>query len=417
MKRIFSVFLLTVFFLTAPPGLSFAQDPLVSSLAKNAGQGDTHAQIRLGTLYANCSGVPCDADRALTWLNKAADQGSAEAAYDIGNLYVSPTLLLHPGSSMQQDGKAAVKWWRKAAEQGYIPAQNKLGEIYESGMNVSDFSGKYRRQRDVVHADYAEAVKWYSTAATQGDIPSAAALGDLYAQGHGVPQDFVQAYVWYSRSASVSAARAHDLLNKMTPAQVAEGERLTKGWRPPSVALTQKASVPAGLLTNPFVRQARQANAGPAAQSPVIHTTWQTAVSGAGVGDRMPDGTLYLGKYRGVRWFVMDMDAKDQRGRNLLMDHDAAEKYAKNLKAHGHADWTIPDQDILQKMFGNRHKGSFTGTYDEQGNFSSGWYRSSTQNAKFTGNTIAQWFSNGNSGWVPKSGAFSVRCVRGVTEP
>ena len=417
MKRFFSVFLLTVFFLTAPSGLSFAQDLVASSLEKKAEQGDTRSQIRLGTLYANCSGVPCDADKALKWLRKAADQNSAEAAYDIGNLYVSPTLLLHPSSAVQQDGKVAVKWWRKAAEQGYISAQNKLGEIYENGLSVSDFNGKYRRQRDVVRADYDEAARWYSKAAAQGDIRSAAAMGDLYAQGHGVPQDFVRAYVWYSRSTSVSGTRAYELLNKMTPAQIAEGEHLTNGWRPPSAVLTQKASVPAGLLTNPFVRQARQSGARSAVQTPVIHTTWQTAVSGAGVGDRMPDGTLYLGKYHGVRWFVMDTDAKDQNGRNLLMDHDAAEKYAKNLKAHGHTDWTLPDQDILQKMFGNRHKGSFMGTYDEHGNFSSGWYRSSTQNAKFTGKTIAQWFSNGNSGLVPNSGAFSVRCVRGVTGP
>jgi hypothetical protein len=124
----------------------------------------------------------------------------------------------------------------------------------------------------------------------------------------------------------------------------------------------------------------------------------------------MPDGTIYLGKFRSVRWFVMDRDAKKP------MSYDEAQKYARNLKAHGHADWVIPDQNILEQMFGNRHKGAFNGSYNEHNNFSSGWYWSSTQNAKFTNNRIGQRFSNGNSGWIPTSSTFSVRLVRAVAQ-
>jgi hypothetical protein len=133
-------------------------------------------------------------------------------------------------------------------------------------------------------------------------------------------------------------------------------------------------------------------------------------MSRAGVGDVMPDGTVYLGKYRGVRWFAMDHDA----GR--AMTYDQAQNYAKGLTAHGHNDWIIPDQDILEQMFGNKHKGSFKGTYSETANYTSGWYWSSTQNQKYAEDMLGQWFNNGNSGWIPKTATFSVRCVRAVIQ-
>jgi hypothetical protein len=218
--------------------------------------------------------------------------------------------------------------------------------------------------------------------------------------------------MWYSLA---SADDARDLLaKKLTSSQVAEGKRLALAWKPSPVLFTQKPGVPAGLLANPFIKEAIPK---PPVAVPVIPTTWQIAVSRAGVGDVMPDGTVYLGKFRSVRWFAMDSDAKDSHGKKLLMNYDQAQKYAKNLKAHGHADWVIPDQDILEQMFGNKHKGVFKDTYDESGNFTSSWYWSSTQNPKFANNILAQWFNSGNSGWISKASTFSVRCVRAVTQP
>jgi TPR repeat protein len=64
---------------------------------------------------------------------------------------------------------------------------------------------------------------------------NATALGLMYAQGRGVLQDFIQAHMWYDLSAAhgeMRSAEARDALGKqMTPAQVAEAQRLAREWK------------------------------------------------------------------------------------------------------------------------------------------------------------------------------------------
>jgi TPR repeat protein len=61
----------------------------------------------------------------------------------------------------------------------------------------------------------------------------------MYANGEGVPQDYVQAFVWFNLAASESdkAAQYRDLVaSKMTPAQIAEAQRLVQEWKPKPAA-------------------------------------------------------------------------------------------------------------------------------------------------------------------------------------
>ncbi len=50
--------------------------------------------------------------------------------------------------------------------------------------------------------DRAEAVKWYRKAAEQGFAKAQSNLGFMYSKGHSVPRNDVQAYIWYTLSAS-----------------------------------------------------------------------------------------------------------------------------------------------------------------------------------------------------------------------
>lgn len=54
----------------------------------------------------------------------------------------------------------------------------------------------------------------------------------LYAEGHGAPQNLVQAHLWLSMAAAQGnefAAQERDkVVMKMTPAQIAEAQRLTQ---------------------------------------------------------------------------------------------------------------------------------------------------------------------------------------------
>jgi uncharacterized protein len=87
-----------------------------------------------------------------------------------------------------------------------------------------------------VPQDYAAAVKWYRLAADQGNAVAQINLGFMYEQGQGVPQDYVQAHKWYNLGAAAGDKDASKNRNivagRMTPAQIAEAQKLASAWKP-----------------------------------------------------------------------------------------------------------------------------------------------------------------------------------------
>jgi len=155
---------------------------------------------------------------ALQECRPLAAQGSAEAQFFVGFMYAN-------GRGLPQDLAEAVRWYRRAAEQGDVAAQFALGVAYLRGQGVPQ--------------DYAEAVDWYRRAAEQGDPEAQINLGGMFGAGQGVPQDYVSAHMWYNIAASRlqsgaardMAVKNRDLIaGKMTPAQVAEAQRLAREW-------------------------------------------------------------------------------------------------------------------------------------------------------------------------------------------
>ena len=63
-------------------------------------------------------------------------------------------------------------------------------------------------------------------------------LGVLYDSGRGVPQDYIQAHMWYNLATSngqEGAAKDRDLIaEKMPSEQIAEAQRLAREWKPKS---------------------------------------------------------------------------------------------------------------------------------------------------------------------------------------
>ena len=170
-------------------------------------------------MYDNGQGVPQDYAAAVSWYRKAADQGDADAQYNLGVMYDN-------GQGVPQDYAAAVSWYRKAADQGDADAQYNLGVMYDNGQGVPQ--------------DYAAAVSWYRKAADQGYADAQYNLGVMYDNGQGVPQDYVQAHMWFNLAAATSRKRGRDkavknrdrVAAKMTPAQIAEAQKLAREWKP-----------------------------------------------------------------------------------------------------------------------------------------------------------------------------------------
>ena len=183
-----------------------------------ADQGNAQAQYNLGLLYTEGKAVPQDYAAAVSWFRKAADQGDAQAQIGLGMMYDN-------GWGVPQDYAAAAAWCRKAADQGNAIAQSNLGIMYKNGQGVPQ--------------DDAQAVFWYRKAADQGEPRAQVNLGFMYEKGQGVPQDYAVAGFWYRKAATQTTddeARARAKKNiqelpNITPAAVS------------SAAMPQQSSV------------------------------------------------------------------------------------------------------------------------------------------------------------------------------
>ena len=123
------------------------------------------------------------------------------------------------GRYVERDGQRAFNLFLRAAKQGDVDAQFSVAQMYEDG--------------DVVPQDYRQAVTWYKKAADHvpdygGAGQARNNLGFLYAAGHGVPRDYVTAYMYFAL-----ANNKHNMqwaAEKMSIPQVVEAQRRAKEW-------------------------------------------------------------------------------------------------------------------------------------------------------------------------------------------
>jgi uncharacterized protein len=148
-------------------------------------------------------------------LRQSAEKGDASAQFRLGQLY-------DEGTGVRQDYRQAMEWFEKAAKQGHVGAQINLGTLYLQGEGAP--------QSDQM------AMFWFRQAAEQGDALAFAKLGWMSEQGRGVLQDFIQAHKWYNLAAANGHGKAAEyrdaLAKQMTPAQIAEAQKLAREWKP-----------------------------------------------------------------------------------------------------------------------------------------------------------------------------------------
>ena len=77
--------------------------------------------------------------------------------------------------------------------------------------------------------------------ADQGDADAQYNLALKYDNGLGVPQDYIQAHMWFNLAAAAyrdetdradAVRRRENLASRMTPSQVAEAQRRAGEWKP-----------------------------------------------------------------------------------------------------------------------------------------------------------------------------------------
>ncbi len=255
-------------------GVSKDESAAVGWFRKAAEQGDSDAQSRLGGMLEDGRGVAKDERAAATWFRKAAEHGHATAQFNLA-------LMLANGQGVAKDERAAVSWYRKAAEQGHVSAQTNLGLMLAKGRGVAKDEREavtwYRKaaeQGDVLaqnnlgstyevgtgaRQDYVEAARWYEAAARAGNAWGQRNLGRLLRKGQGVAQNLVQAHAWLNLAASMdephpNAAEERDALaGELTPAQLADAQRLAREWKPGAAMGAPRVKVVGAPLPAPKV--------------------------------------------------------------------------------------------------------------------------------------------------------------------
>ena len=172
-----------------------------------------------GVAYDTGQGVAQDSAEAARWFRLAADQGHAEAQFNLGVMY-------DEGKGVPQDDAEAARWYQLAADQGLTEAQYNLGVTYDEGEGVPQ--------------DDAEAARWYRLAAEQGHGSAQFNLGLMYGSGKRVPQDDIEAHMWLNLATAQASAEERDeyvkerddVAARMTPEQIAEAQRRAREWTP-----------------------------------------------------------------------------------------------------------------------------------------------------------------------------------------
>ena len=98
---------------------------------------------------------------------------------------------------------------------------------------IADFdAGMAAYQR----GDYVTAFREFKPLAEKGAAQAQNILGVMYDKSQGVPQDYVQAHMWFNLAAAQvvkQAAEARDrLAPQMSSAQIEEAQRLAHEWKP-----------------------------------------------------------------------------------------------------------------------------------------------------------------------------------------
>jgi uncharacterized protein len=145
------------------------------------------------------------------WLPQAA-RGDGAAQLAVGEMYLN-------GTGVKQNYAMALKWLRKAADKGNADAQDSVGWMYETGHGTAQ--------------DIVVGRSWFLRSANQGDANGMEHMAESYmAEG-----DETEIYFWYSliaRSNSNYAKYRDSEAAMITADQKATVDKRLEEWKPVS---------------------------------------------------------------------------------------------------------------------------------------------------------------------------------------
>ena len=193
--------------------LTRAQFERAAAIEENHRRLERLSRMSHGSLHALLTGDPVE---AAVWVRCAAECGVAAAQLRMGR-------MLLEGSGMGRDERAAFGWFARAADQGDAEAMNMVGRCHENGWGVpidlQRAAASYRASAQGRH-DWGEynfgnllfdgrgiaralpqALRWYLRAASQGHGRAMNMVARCLEEGWGCRPDMEEAAYWYHQSA------------------------------------------------------------------------------------------------------------------------------------------------------------------------------------------------------------------------
>ncbi len=263
-------------------------DGNIDWLIKVAEREFVEAQYKLGVLYEKGqifsldfermkmvierSNVEQSYEKAFSWYLRAAENGSVDALFSLGQLY-------EQGKGVEQSYEEAVKRYKEAVEKGHNGAKYNLAELYVFGKGVGrniekainllkeyTHGGKgwnFYNFGDllyfgkVVEQSYEEAVIWWKLSAKENYSRAEYMLGVCFEKGHGVEQSYEEAVKWYRKA--IEKGNKDAMFNLANCYRYGRGversySNAVKWYKESNIEEAQQALKEIYDVNNPFIR-------------------------------------------------------------------------------------------------------------------------------------------------------------------
>ena len=195
-------------------GIPENPEEAIKNFEAASAQGEGQAMIEMGLVYEyEYGGYEFDAQKAMDYMQGAAEQGYSYAQYKVG--------YYHYYGLIEQDIAKGFEWFQKSYERGYPYAALMIGNYYlynhggDKEYNKAFEYYKFAEERDCMNEglgicyefgfgteeNNTEAFKYYNLAAEKENTTAMYRLGLCYKYGTGTTENLAEAYNWFAKAA------------------------------------------------------------------------------------------------------------------------------------------------------------------------------------------------------------------------
>lgn len=199
--------------LSAPDDRTEAKIDALPLLRQAAQKGNAQAAYNLGLLYLEGDVAPKDPSIAAEWFRKAADKDQADALYALAIMY-------REGNGVPRDAIESARLLLQASEIGNVVATTEYAIAVFNGYGMPK--------------DEERAAALFRKAALAGNAIAQNRYARMLAAGRGVNEDKPQAVAWYEYAQAQGSGKDAELdkvVSGLTPDERAKADALLKKWK------------------------------------------------------------------------------------------------------------------------------------------------------------------------------------------